>query len=70
VSTYLLDRPVVFVAPCGGLVAATVNGEDLPEFIRDHRGWRLEVMESADVRAARWCTGTDGCRPQEVTADA
>lgn len=61
-SVYLLDRPVVFVAPCGGLVAATVNGEDLPEFIRDHHGFRLEVRET--VRGARWCDLTDGCRPK------
>ena len=65
-STYTLDRAVVFVAPCGGLVGATVNGEDLPEFIRDHHGWRMEVRKTADVRTSRWCDLTDGCRPRVI----
>lgn len=67
-SAYTMDRAVTFKAPCGGLVAATVNGEDLPEFVRDHRGWRMEVMDTATVRATPWCDLTDGCRPKERAA--
>lgn len=65
-SVYTLDRAVTFVAPCGRLVAATVDGEGLPEFVRDHRGWRMEVMDTATVRASRWCDLSDGCRPAVI----
>lgn len=68
-SVYTMDRAVTFLAPCGGLVAATVNAEGLPEFVRDHRGWRMEVMDRATVQASRWCDLTDGCRVKEPASE-
>lgn len=66
-SLYLLDRPVVFLGACGCLVAVTVNGEDLSEFVRDHRGYRMEVMGIDEMRALpTWC---GRCQPEEA-ADA